>query len=188
MDKIQRVSRYFLVSFNALLIVLPLFVALQWLFIHSSFVKNLLNQGFFHAPILTPEGYVNLSTIHWSALTKSMGLIAQSVELLPLFLSLFILKSIFLNYQKGEIFSTINVCHYRSLGWLFFLDALIAQPLGDLLMVLAITFANPPGHRYITLGFGTLNIEALFCGMLIIVISWIMLEASKLYDEQRLTV
>ncbi len=188
MDKIQRVSRYFVVVFNVLLIFLPMFVIIQWLFIDTGTIKNLLDQGFLQKPISTPEGYVNLSTIQWSFLAKFTGLLAQSIGLLPLFLSLFVLKTLFLNYQKGDIFSTINARHYRYLGWLFFLDALIAQPLSNLLMVLAVTLANPPGHRYISLSFGTPNIEALFCGMLVIVISWIMLEASKLHDEQQFTV
>lgn len=188
MDKIQRVSRYFVVVFNTLVVFLPLFVVIQWLFIDTDTIKNLLDQGVLQKPISTPEGYVNLSTIQWSFLAKVIGLLAQSIGLLPLFLSLFVLKSIFLNYQKGEIFSTLNARHYRCVGWLFFLDALIAQPLSNLLMVLAVTLANPPGHRYISLSFGTPNIEALFCGMLVIVIFWIMLEASKLHDEQQLTV
>ncbi len=188
MDKIQRVSRYFVVIFNTLVIFLPVSVIIQWLFIDTDTIKNLLDQGFLQKPISTPEGYVNLSTIQWSFLAKFTGLLAQSISLLPLFLSLFVLKSIFLNYQKSDIFSTINARHYRYLGWLFFLDALIAQPLSNLLMLLAVTSANPPGHRYISLSFGTPNIEALFCGMLVILISWIMLEASKLHDEQQFTV
>lgn len=188
MAKIQKVSRYFLVAFNILIISLPLFVLAQWLFIDTSAIKNLFDQGFLQPSVSTPEGYINLSTIHWTILAKIVGLIGQTLRLLPLFLSLFVLKSIFQNYQKGEIFSTINACHYRYLGCLFFLDALLAQPLSNLLMVLAVTLANPPGHRYITLSFGAPNIEALFWGMLVIVISWIMLEASKLHDEQKFTI
>lgn len=188
MEKIQKVSCYFLVAFNILITILPLFVLTQWLFIDSTTIKNLLDQGFLQSPVSTPEGYINLSTVHWTILAKIVGLIGQSLSLLPLFLSLFILKSIFQNYQKGEIFNTLNARHYRYLGCLFFLDALLAQPLSNLLMVLAVTLANPPGHRYITLSFGAPNIEVLFCGMLVIVISWIMLEASKLHDEQTFTI
>lgn len=188
MDKIQRISRYLVVIFNALLVFLPVFIMIQWLFIDSNIIKNLVGQEFLQKSISTPEGYVNLSTVCWSFLGKTIGLFGQGVGFLPLFCSLFVLKSIFLNYQKGEIFSTVNASHYRYLGWLFFLDALIAKPLSNLLMVLAVTLANPPGHRYITLSFGTPSIEALFCGILVIVISWIMLEASKLHDEQQLTV
>lgn len=188
MDKIQRVSRYFEIIFNTLLVFLPLSLILQWLFIDTNTIKNLLDQGFLLKPISTPEGYVNLNAIQWSFLAKVTGFLAQSTGFLPIFLSLFVLKSIFLNYQKGVIFSTINARQYTYLGWLFFLDALIAQPLSNLLMVLAVTLANPPGHRYISLSFGTPNIEALLCGMLVIVISWVMLEASKLHDEQLFTV
>ena len=188
MDKIQKASRYLLVIFNALLIIVPLFVSMQWLLINTVPIKYLLDQEILQKAILTPEGYTNLSTIHWTFLTKIIGLVAQGIGLLPLFLSLFVLKLIFRNYQKGEIFSTINANHFRRLGWLFFLDALIAKPLSNLLMVLAATLANPPGHRYIAISFGAPNIEALFCGLLVIVISWIMLEASKLHDEQQFTV
>lgn len=188
MDKIRKVSGYLLFIINALIIFLPLFVIFQWYFIDTDTMKFFLDQGVFQKSIFTPEGSVNLSTVHWSFFTKILGLFAQSVGVAPLFLSLFVLKSIFLNYQKCEIFSVVNASHYKSLGWLFFFDALIAQPLSNLLMVLTVTLTNPPGHRYITLSFGTLNIEALFCGVLLIVISWIMLEASKLYDEQKFTV
>ena len=120
MDKIQRVSRYFVVVFNTLLIFLPMSAIIQWLFIDTDTIKNLLDQGFLQKPISTPEGYVNLSTIPWSFLAKFTGLLAQSIGLLPLFLSLFVLKFLFLNYQKSDIFSTINARHYRYLGWLFF--------------------------------------------------------------------
>lgn len=188
MSKIQKVSRYLLVVFNALLILIPLCVIVQWLFIETGPIKNLIKQEFLQPPVSTPEGYVNLSSVQWSILAKIIGFVAQSVKFIPLCISLFILRSIFLNYQKGEIFNTMNACRYGYLGWLFFLDALIIQPLSNLLMVLAVTLPNPPGHRYITIGFGTPNVEALFCGVLVVVISWIMLEASKLQEEQKFTI
>jgi len=188
MTKIQKVSRYFLISFKILLILLPLCALIQWLFIDTTPMKTLMDLGLIQAAISTPEGYVSLGTVHWTILAKFVGFIAQSLGLLPLFLSLFALKSVFQNYQKGEIFNTMNARSYRYLGCLFFLYALIVEPLSNLLMVLAVTLTNPPGHRYITLAFGTLNLEALYCGMLVIVISWVMLEASKLRDEQELTI
>jgi hypothetical protein len=188
MNKIQKVSRYFLIIFNILLITLPLFITLQWLFINTSTMKNLLDQGILQTPISTPEGSINLSTIDWSWLPQIIGFVAQSIGLLPLLMSLFVLKSIFTNYQNGEIFSLFNARQYRRLGGLFILDSLIAQPINHLLIVLAVTLSNPPGHRYISLTFGTPNIKALFCGLLVIVISWVMVEASKLHDDQKFTI
>jgi hypothetical protein len=108
--------------------------------------------------------------------------------LLPFLLSLLVLKSIFKNYQQGEIFSTANALHYKKLGWLFFLDALLIKSLSNTLLVLAVTLTNPPGHRWITISYGTPNLKALFCGMLVIIISWVMLEASKLHDDQQFTI
>ncbi len=86
------------------------------------------------------------------------------------------------------IFSTTNAILYKKLGWLFFWDALLIHSLSHTLMVLAVTLTNPPGHRWISVQFGTPNLEALFCGVLLIVISWVMHEASKLHDEQKFTI
>ena len=147
--KIQKVSHYFCLIFTVLIFAIPFLIVGLWIFIDTAFIKNLLEQGFFYMPILTPEGSINLSTVNWSLFTKMIGLIAQAVNFLPFFLSLFILRSIFANYQKGKIFNAINANHYKYLGWLFFLNALITEPLYNLLMILSVTFANPPGHRYI---------------------------------------
>ncbi|GAO97677.1 hypothetical protein Cva_00313 [Caedimonas varicaedens] len=191
MDRIQKVSSYLLIIFNVLLIALPLLIILQWIFIETKItdVGSVINFfGTFERTIQTPEGFVNLSTIHWTPPLKILGLSSDILGLLPLLLSLFVLKSIFRNYQQGEIFSTANATHYRSLGWLFFLDALLIKSLSNTLLVLAVTFTNPPGHRYLTVSFGTPNMKPLFCGILVIVISWVMLEASKLQDEQKFTI
>lgn len=188
MNKIKKVSTYLLSTFNILLVLLPVLVVIQWLFIESSAMQALLAQGVIQNPVLTPEGAVYLNSVKWSAFSKAIGLSANAMGLFPIFLSLFALKSIFQNYQRSEIFSVANAGHYRYLGGLFFLDAIIAKPLGDMLMVLAVTFSNAPGHRYLSVNFGWPNLEALFCGILVIVISWVMLEASKLHDEQRFTI
>ena len=188
MNQIKKVSSYLLTTFNVLLIALPLCIVIQWLFIDTSMLKNLLAEGIIGRPIQTPEGCVNLSTIHWTTLSKNIGLSADIFGLIPLFLSLFVLKSIFRNYQKGEIFTITNAKHYKHLGWLFFFDALLVKPISDLLMALAVTFSNPPGHRCLSLGFGAPSIAAIFGGILVIVISWVMIEGSKLHDDQKFTI
>ncbi len=188
MHRIQKISSYLLMVFNVLILALPLIAVLTWLFIETEFMKNLISNSFLFKQIQTPEGFVSLSQIKWTSTSKIIGFIACILGALPIFLSLFSLKSIFQNYQKGKIFTITNAQHYRRLGIFFFLDALLATPIGDMLMILATTLSNPPGHRYISLSFGTPNIEALFCGILVMVISWVMLEASKLHEEQQLTI
>lgn len=191
MNKIQKVSAFLLVIFNVLLISIPLLIVIQWVFIEVKVmdVPDAINFfGLLEKTIQTPEGYINLSSVHWTPYLKILGFGADILGLLPFILSLFVLKSIFINYRKGEIFSSSNAIHYKRLGWLFLLNALIIKSLSNTLMVLAVTVTNPPGHRYITIQFGTPNLNALFFGVLVIVISWVMLEASKLHDDQKFTI
>jgi hypothetical protein len=191
MSRIQKVSSYLLIVFNVLLVALPLLVIFQWIFIETKItdVGSFINFfGLLERTVGTPEGLVNLSTIHWTPFLKFLGASSDILGVLPLLLSLFVLKSIFRNYQNGEFFSTANATHYRRLGWLFFLDALLITSLSNTLLVMAVTLSNPPGHRYITVSVGTPNMKALFCGILVIVISWVMLEASKIYDDQEFTI
>lgn len=47
---------------------------------------------------------------------------------------------------------------------------------------------NPPGHRYLSISFGTPNLSSLFYGVLVIVVSWVMREASELHDEHTFTI
>lgn len=175
MPQIQRVSRYLLIALNLLLFAIPCFV---------------IAQGFMEKDqmIDTPEGFVNVRTLTWAAGTKAIWLAGLAVNMVPIFLSLFVLKTLFRNYQIGEIFTKNNANQYRKLGLLFFIYALVAEPISNLLTILAVTLTNPPGHRYIQLALGTPNLEALFCGILVLVISWIMREATKMHDEQSLTV
>lgn len=77
---------------------------------------------------------------------------------------------------------------YRWLGVLFFVDAFIARPLSDTLTVLGVTLTNGPGHRYLTVTWGTPNLEALFVGLVIIVIAQIMYLAVQMNDDQQYTI
>jgi hypothetical protein len=188
MNKIQKVSSFLLIGFNILLISIPLMVIIQWLFIDTKISSSGDFIQIFHLlekTIETPEGYINLSTVHWTLFTKLLAFCSAMLQITPFILSLFVLKSIVKNYHKNEIFSITNALLYRKLGWIFFLNALLIKSLSHTLMVLAVTLANPPGHRYLTLSFGTPNMEALFYGALVIVVSWVMLEANKLHDEQK---
>jgi hypothetical protein len=124
----------------------------------------------------------------WTPLAKVIGMTAYFLDLLPILISLVALIHIFKNYEKGEIFNSINARAYRLIGWMFIFDGLISKILYDAFMTLATTINNPPGSRMISFGFGAPNLEALFCGAVVIVISWVMLEASKLHEDQQYTV
>jgi hypothetical protein len=122
MNRIQKVSSFFLIIFKILLITLPIWALIEWTFFDPSWNKNssLILSVLFMGIIDPLRGvpFPDILRHDWDFLTQAIGFGGAILRLLPLLLSLI----------------------------------------------------------------------AIFCGAVIIVISWVMLEASKLHDEQKFTV
>ena len=196
MTKIQKTSSYLLVIFNCLLVYLPLNIILFWTFIDADSMKNLFNGDWGHGfgwestSLLanTPDGPINMISVKWTVISKAIGFGSAALGTLPTFLGVLALRSVFKNYKKGDVFNVVNAIRYRYIGWLFVLSSLITKPISDGLLTFATTHSNAPGHRYLTLSFGTTDLGTVFYGVMIIIISWVMLEASKLQEEQKFTI
>ena len=191
MPSITKLSKYSIFLLNVLVVLTPIFVVLKWycMVVQFSYTGEISwLQSFFERTIQTPEGVIYFDTVKWNFLSKICGIIADTIKVIPWVIGLLFLRKIFSNYKQGSIFTTDNASYYRILGWLFFADALFVRSFADMLKVLAVTMTNSPGHRYITVGFGTPNLESLFYGIVLIVISCVMLEAAKIHDESKLTV
>lgn len=188
MNKIQKVSSFLIITFNVLLIGIPVLFTLQWAAGKWKPVQYLKDMGFFKQIVETPEGMIDLSKIQFTPLSWTIGYSSEIVGFIPVFLGLLVLRRLFKNYMNNSIFTYDNAKDYRLLGWLFFFNAVFFKPLSDTMLVLSATLPNPPGHRYISLNFGTPNLEDLLCAFLILVISWVMAEGYKLKEEQSLTV
>lgn len=191
MSAIQKTSVYFIALFSILIVLAPLVCMLQWIFIDikASDVSSAINFfGVLEREIKTPEGYVNLSQSAWTPLLQCLGWVADIVGILPFWVSLFLLKKLFSHYKKGEVFSVSNARIIRKLGIWYVMDALFIHTLSQTLLILVVTWTNPPGHRYLSISFGSPNLSSLFYGTLVIVISWVMLEAAKMFDENKFTV
>jgi hypothetical protein len=188
MNRIQKISTTFLRIFLFLFIFLPVMNLFKWAFMSADFMNSSMGHMTIMQTYNAPEGMINLGEVQWTFLTRGIAFCSSLIELLPVMIGLYALIKIFQKYRLGEIFNAENARYYRLIGFMFFMDALIAKPIGECLMTLALTLNSPPGQRYIGLSFGSTNIEALFVGAVVIVVSWVMLEASKLHDEQRLTV
>jgi hypothetical protein len=191
MNKIQKISSYIVLILKILMIFFPCFIILTWFFISNKPTQGSLITGFFATlenTIHTPHGAIDLHTVAWTPMLKLLGCCADVIGNLPFLVSLFFLKALFSHYQKGDIFSQRNPILYRYLGALYVADALFIKSLSQTLMGLAVTLTYPPGHRYLTISLGTPNLSSLFYGMLVIIVSWVMLEASKLHDEHKFTI
>jgi hypothetical protein len=188
MNRIKTISAYMCTFLNILLIALPILTILQWLLLDWVPFKKLVLDGFFCNPIQTHEGPVNIATIPLTILTKSIGVLTSVLCSVPAWLGLLFLRTAFTNYKNGRIFVYENAKAYQRIGWLFFMNALLFNFIFQLGMTFVATFSNPPGHRYISCSFGTPNLESIFCGVILIIISWVMIEGHRLQSEQELTI
>lgn len=188
MERIKKLSQSVVLITRILMIAIPLIFALVWLFIETGLINDLVLKGVLMKAVDTPEGAVNLANVQWTLWSKSIAIVGNLVAMLPFYGSLFIVNKIFSNYKTGQIFLKENAAYYRKLGVLCFLNILIAEPVAEMLMVLGVTLSNAPGHRYITIGFGTPSIGGLLAGLVIMTISWVMYEGAQIDEDQRHTI
>ena len=97
------------------------------------------------------------------------------------------LESLFSLYEQGLIFTESNVKCFRSLG-----RGLIVWVGCDVvrnsLLSIVLTLDNPPGHRVVTVGLGSADFTAVFVGIVVLIISWVMDEGRKIQEDQALIV
>lgn len=161
-------------------------IAVPAFFMLMAFFKLsvLFNIGFFRDVIDVSRVYNidNFTVFH-----RLMISVIQMLPLLFVFLICNRLANLFALYEKGQLFELTNVSLIRQIGFLMILSE-VFQPVYQTLMTFAMTYSNPVGQRFIALSFGSTNIESLLTGLIIVIASWIVHEASQLYNESRLTV
>jgi hypothetical protein len=188
MERIQKLSSFLKTTFSFLSFSVPILICLQWLLIDWQPVKALVQIGMILKPIVTPEGLVNLAEIELSTTSKMVALLSNLLGAAPYIFGYILLHKLFSNYHQAKIFTSANSLIYQKIGRLTLLNGILIIPISEGLMVVTATLNSPPGHRYLTLSFGTPNLEVILCGLLVIVISWIMQEGQALQEENQLTV
>lgn len=188
-NSVQKLSQKFLFLFRCLLIIIPILVILQWFFIDIPAVKSWVRLfGFFDPIKLNGLDPVQIADHLFSSKEKWLGFIGTMIGLSPFLLAFLVLNFIFKNYRNDNIFSLENAKYYQRLGYIFFYNSLLANPLCQALLTAAATLSNAPGQKQITITFGMINLESLFCGAIVIVIARVMYMGNKLQEEQRLVI
>jgi hypothetical protein len=138
-----------------------------------------------------PVGFITeLPVVVNQSLPLKTLLLAFLVSLIPASVAIYgviNLKILFGLYEKAIVFSERNVKCFRRLGY-----ALISWVIANLIFVVLIsivlTFNNSSGDRMIVAQFGVSDIGTLIIGAIVVLVSWVMHEASKLEEEQATTV
>jgi len=183
MNKIQKTSLFFRVLFQILFVVLPVLLIMAWAQSAGTFemVEGVINLNY------VPAAYSG-SILH--PLNLSEKLLVLGAGCLPLLVQLYILFSLvrlFKLYEQGVIFSMNNVRYIRNIGYALIVTQ-IPTALYQALMGFILTSRNPPGHRFASITLDQTNIGIILVALMVILISWIMLEGCKIREEQQLTV
>jgi Protein of unknown function (DUF2975) len=111
-----------------------------------------------------------------------LGAIAAMPGVLIGLFALWQVWQLFASYGRGVVFGAEPTRRLRRLGWALLASALL-QPLTHTLLMLALTFRNPPGQRQLVLGLGSDHYLMLLLGGLLIAIAWAMDEGARLQQE-----
>ena len=187
LQKIKNVSQLGSLIATILLLTMPLFYIAKWILIDHAIIKQLSALGVCFA-IKGPTEFVKPWMISWTPGLKLCGLSADLIGHLPLWVGLLILKFIFKNYSEANVFTAINARHYQYLAGIFLVNAIIFKPIFDLMMILVATLHNPAGQRILSFGVGITIIQNILWGGVVMIIAWVMGEASKLQEEQQFTI
>jgi len=172
--RIQRVSRKFRLLFTFLMYCIPIVTLLYWL------LFNYLPIG------LTTE----LPVVVNQALPLQTLILAFIVSLIPASVAIYgaiNLKELFKLYEKAIVFSEQNVKCFRRLGYTL-IFWVVANLIFVMLISTVLTFNNLPGERMMVAQFRISDFGTLIIGAVVVLVSWVMNEASKLEDEQAYTV
>jgi len=183
MNKIKTVSFYVARFFDFLVIALPIFIILQFMFFGTELYLALIY-------VMEPTSVATLPDfeVAWTPMTRFIGCASQLVEGFLISSIFYLLAKIFHAYELGQIFTINNARYYYRIGQLLFFDALLIKPISQALWTFAITCNNPAGQRFIRVSLGTPHVFAMLLGLLVILISWVMIEGSRIQEEQQLVI
>jgi Protein of unknown function (DUF2975) len=85
-------------------------------------------------------------------------------------------------YCLGVVFGRAASTRLRRLGWVFIATAFM-HPAAETVLLLLLTWHNPPGQRRLVLGFGWEDYLCLLFGGLLFAVSWAMVEATRIETE-----
>tara|TARA_B110000977_G_C10765120_1_gene372310 strand:- start:43 stop:588 length:546 start_codon:yes stop_codon:yes gene_type:complete len=181
MNKIEKISHRYVITFQIAFFMTIVGMIYFWSTYMTSY--DIFTQYGFGLS----DGYANIIQVELSVKTR---IIAFLVSMLPCSIILYGISQLiilFKEYKKGVIFTVKNVKIYKKLAYSLYFWV-VAGILYDILISLALSFNNPPGHRFITISFQGLDIVAILIGTIVLMISYVMNEALILSENDKFTI
>ncbi len=174
LNRIRRVS-----SFMAWLVTiggLALVAFFAWFWSDPDLLKGWL-QEFTQLPVtipLTPLAY-------WGSFAAASLPFALGLA------TLWVTRRLFLGYARGDIFTLAAARRLTAIGGLL-LASMGAGVVARTLATLALTWENPPGQRQLAVSLSSHDFALAVLALLLMVVGWILGEAARLAEENRLFV
>ena len=110
------------------------------------------------------------------------------ISLLPLSVLLYIstlLIQLFKNYEQTAFFTLGNAKLIRKLGFSLYLWA-ASNIIFKTLLSLVLTMNNPPHAKLLSINITGMDIQSIVIGSIVILLSWVMIEAQKIAEDNAL--
>jgi len=118
-------------------------------------------------------------------LTPAVQISGALVSLVPLSVSIFGMVQVwclFGEYARGHIFTALASMRLRRLAWSL-IGTAVAQIFARTAIGLVLTFNNPPGKKMLILNVSSNDYGFVLFGVLMLGIAWVMVEATRLAQE-----
>lgn len=172
-ERIAQISARLRLVCTLLMAALPIIIALCWAFMESL--------PFVNARLPVPVDQDLPLTARW------LGYVASMLPGGVAIYALSHLRRLFGLYAHGIIFQAANVQCYRRLGWSLFAWA-GASFLFNTLAGFILTFHWMPGTRLLVITLDSQDLLAVFMGLVVLTVAWVMDQGRRLSEEQELFV
>jgi Protein of unknown function (DUF2975) len=169
-DRLRRFSKIMamLTTFGMLLIAAAMIAA----FLIPDWTRNLLLAR------LGQAGHgLSLSTGH---LISAAAITAVPVGIL--LFGLWQVRALFLNFVDGHVFTLASARLLRDFAGSVLAQAILG-PISSTALMLAFTLDNPPGARQLVITLSSQDYLALIVGGVLLAVSWVIVEATRIADE-----
>jgi len=182
MNRIQRVSQFSKLCFGLLFFLLPAVSVFLWFGIMPDYISPTLYAAQHHdlfADVLSYHALQPFSTAYTiTSSTRVWAFLSVSLTTSLEMLSLYFLIQLFHCYEKQQVFSQPAAVYLKKAAYAL-LGAQLTAPLVSMLLSHILTYNNPAGQHFVSVGFDGHNIRSILVAALFSLIAWIMTEKHR---------
>ena len=110
------------------------------------------------------------------------GAAITAVPVGVLLFGLWQVRALFLNFANGHVFTLASARLLRDFAGAVLAQAILG-PVSSTALMLAFTLNNPPGSRQLVIALSVHDYLALIVGGVLLAVAWVMMEATRIADE-----